>query len=98
MGRPILVGTTSVEKSDQLSKRLNAEAVRKLLQTVLIRSVWMEKNDRIEDGRMIMALSFLNAPLEKIDTNQMRQMARELDLSLIWKARKILPPCWRSSG
>jgi preprotein translocase subunit SecA len=82
LGRPILVGTTSVERSDQLSKRLTAEPVRKLLQTVLLRATWMEKNNRVEDGRMIMALSFMNAPLEKIDNNQMRQMARELELSL----------------
>ncbi|MEN8240617.1 MAG: hypothetical protein ABFS17_01750 [Chloroflexota bacterium] len=82
LGRPILVGTTSVEKSDQLSKRLKAEPVRKLLQTLLLRSTWMEKNDRIEDGRMIMELSFMNAPLEKIDNNRMRQLARELGLSL----------------
>jgi preprotein translocase subunit SecA len=82
IGRPILVGTTSVENSEQLSNRLKGDAVRKLMQTLLLRHVWMEKNNRIEDGRMIMALSFLNEPLEKLDNNQMRQMARELDLTL----------------
>jgi preprotein translocase subunit SecA len=82
LGRPILVGTTSVENSEQLSNRLKGDAVRKLMQTLLIRHVWMEKNNRIEDGRVIMALTFLNEPLEKLDNNQMRQMARELDISL----------------
>jgi preprotein translocase subunit SecA len=82
MGRPILVGTTSVENSEQLSNRLKGDAVRKLMQILLTRHVWMEKNNRIEDGRVIMALSFLNEPLEKLDSNQLRQMARELDISL----------------
>jgi preprotein translocase subunit SecA len=82
IGRPILVGTTSVENSERLSNRLRTESVRKLMQTLLIRRVWMDQNNRIEDGRLIMALAYLNEPLEKIDVAQMRQMARELEISL----------------
>jgi preprotein translocase subunit SecA len=82
MGRPILVGTTSVEHSEQLSNRLKSGDVRKLMQVLLLRRVWMEKNNRVEDGRTIMALSFLNEPLDKIDISQMRQTARDLELSL----------------
>ena len=37
LGRPLLVGTTSVESSDQLSSRLRAEPVRRLLQLALVR-------------------------------------------------------------
>jgi preprotein translocase subunit SecA len=36
-GRPILVGTTSVELSERVSRRLRAEPVRRLVQTLLIR-------------------------------------------------------------
>ncbi|MBN2501219.1 MAG: hypothetical protein JXB38_10605 [Anaerolineales bacterium] len=80
LGRPILVGTTSVESSDRLSNRLRAEPVRRLAQVLLLRDAWFKANDRIPDGRVVMALSFLNEPLEKIDVNQMRQLARDLEV------------------
>ncbi len=82
IGRPILVGTTSVESSEQLSQRLKSGAVQKLIQTLLLRYRWLEANNREEDGRLIMALSFLNEPLDNLDTTTLRQMARDLDVSL----------------
>jgi len=82
MGRPTLVGTTSVEKSEQLSGRLKAGSIQKLIQVLLLRYQWLEKNDRIEDGRLIMALSFLNEPLDSLNTTEMRSMARDLGVSL----------------
>ncbi len=80
IGRPVLVGTTSVENSERLSNRLKAESVRRLLDTLILRDAWFEQNERQEDGRAIMALSFLNEPLEKINSGQMRQMAKQLNL------------------
>ncbi|MFT3895007.1 MAG: hypothetical protein QM730_25560 [Anaerolineales bacterium] len=56
-GRPLLVGTTSVESSEQLAGRLKAEPVRRLLQVALIRRVWMDANKREEDGRLIAELA-----------------------------------------
>jgi preprotein translocase subunit SecA len=82
IGRPILVGTTSVENSERLSNRLRTESVRKLMQTLLIRRVWMDKNNRVEDGRLVMPLAYLYEALEKVDIAQMRQMARELGITL----------------
>ena len=82
LGRPILIGTTSVENSEQLYNRLRADQVRKLAQVLVLRHVWLEANDREEDGRLIMALSYLNDPLEKLDINRMRKMARQLEISL----------------
>ncbi len=82
IGRPLLVGTTSVELSEQLSSRLKAEPVRKLAQVLLIRYTWFEVNDRVEDGRQIPELALLNAPLDKIQTGEIRRMARELGMSL----------------
>jgi len=82
LGRPSLVGTTSVEKSELLSQRLKAGSVQKLAQALLLRYKWLEKNDRIEDGRLIMALSFLNEPLDNLNTTEMRSLARDLDVSL----------------
>ena len=82
MGRPILVGTTSVEGSERLSNRLRAEAVRRLMQILLLRATWMEKNDRDEDGRLIPELQLLNKPIEQLRPEDLRPMAKELGLSL----------------
>ncbi|GAB4473787.1 MAG: hypothetical protein Kow0088_09310 [Anaerolineales bacterium] len=79
-GRPLLVGTTSVEMSERLSARLRAEPLRRLAQVLLLRKTWFEKNNREEDGRQVPELLFLNEPLEKIDLTQMRKLARDLDL------------------
>ena len=82
LGRPQLVGTTSVESSERLSNRLRAEAIRRLMQTLIIRHAWMEQNERVEDGRLITELQPLYAPLEKIDSAFLRQFARPLKLSI----------------
>jgi len=81
-GRPQLVGTTSVESSEQLSNRLRAEPIRRLMQTLLIRDAWMKQNNRVEDGRAIEELQPLNQPLEQLDSPMLRQMARPLDISI----------------
>jgi len=81
LGRPLLVGTTSVELSDRVSNRLRAEPIRRLAQVILIRDAWMEQNNREQDGRLIPELEFLNAPLSKLETAGMRKMARDLGIS-----------------
>jgi preprotein translocase subunit SecA len=81
-GRPMLVGTTSVEGSERLSNRLRAEPIRRLLQILLIRNAWMEKNNRFEDGRLIPELQPLNKPIEQLRPEDLRPMAKELGLSL----------------
>jgi preprotein translocase subunit SecA len=82
LGRPLLVGTSSVESSERLSGRMRAEPVRRLMQVLLIRHTWMEANDRIEDGRAIPALELLNKPLDQLRPEELRPMAKELGLSL----------------
>ncbi len=81
LGRPMLVGTTSVELSERLSNRLRAEPLRRLAQVMLIRERWIEKYNIPEDGRLIAELQPLNAPLDTLDTAQMRKMARDLEIS-----------------
>jgi preprotein translocase subunit SecA len=81
MGRPLLVGTTSVELSDHLSTRLRAEPLRKLAQVAILRKAWLEKNNREEDGRLIEELQPFNAPLDQLQVPEMRKMARELGIS-----------------
>jgi len=81
LGRPVLVGTTSVELSDHLSNRMRAEPLRKLAQVMILRHAWMEKNQRQEDGRLIPELQHLNIPLDAIQAADLRKMSRELEIS-----------------
>ena len=81
-GRPMLVGTSSVESSDRLSGRLRAEPVRRLMQVLLLRHAWLKANDRIEDGRLIKELQPLNKPIDQLRPEDLRPMAKELGLSL----------------
>ncbi|HUG34258.1 MAG TPA: hypothetical protein VMJ90_05775 [Anaerolineales bacterium] len=82
-GRPLLVGTTSVESSDRLSGRLKAEPVRRLLQVALARRAWMETNNREEDGRVIPELQPFNEPLEKIAPDALRKFVQPFGLTNI---------------
>ena len=81
-GRPLLVGTTSVEGSEKLSNRLRSEPVKRLLQVLMVRYAWLLANNREEDGRQISELEQFNKPLEKIQPNDLRPICKELDLSL----------------
>jgi len=84
IGRPILVGTTSVELSEKVSGRLQGVMVRRLVQTLLVRDTWFEKTGSVEDGRQIRELLPLTIPLDKLRTPELRQLIRdeELELSL----------------
>ena len=82
MGRPILVGTTSVELSDRLSARLKADPIRKLAQVIVLRDAWMEKHNREADGRIIPELEFLSRPLGLLPSKQMAALAREVDVNI----------------
>ena len=82
-GRPMLIGTTSVESSEQLSLRLKAEPVRRLLQVALVRSVWMEANKREEDGRLIPELAQFNEPLENISPDTLRKFIQPFGATTI---------------
>ena len=82
-GRPLLVGTTSVESSELLSNRLKAEPIRRLVQVVLVRRVWMEANNREEDGRLIPELQAFNEPLEKVTPDSLRKFIQPFGLTNI---------------
>ncbi len=81
LGRPLLIGTTSVELSDLVSTRLRAEPLRRLAQVLLMRDAWLTANRREEDGRLIEELQYLNQPVENLPISEMRKMARDLNLS-----------------
>jgi preprotein translocase subunit SecA len=82
IGRPQLVGTTSVEHSERLSQRLGAESFRRLAQTLVIRDSWLEKFDKSAELE-IKELQFLNRPLTELNVAEMRPIARQSGLSSI---------------
>jgi preprotein translocase subunit SecA len=81
-GRPVLVGTASVEMSERLSRRLRSDLLSRLAQTLLIRQAWLEKTGREEDGQRILELDPLNLPLEKARLTFIRKSASDLNLPL----------------
>ena len=83
LGRPLLIGTTSVESSERLSQRLKAEPVRRLLQVTLVRRVWMQANNREEDGRLIPELTQFNEPVEKISPDALRKFIQPFGITNI---------------
>jgi preprotein translocase subunit SecA len=83
MGRPLLVGTTSVENSERLSSRLDGPSIRTLLYTLMIRESWMRKHNRFPDGRRIPDLQPLNAPLDQLKLGSLRNLVKELELDLV---------------
>jgi len=83
LGRPILVGTTSVESSDLLSTRLKADAVRRLMQYTLVRHHFMQANNLEEDGRLITDLVPFNEPIEKVSPDALRAFIKPHGMSNI---------------
>ncbi len=83
LGRPLLVGTTSVESSDRLSNRLRADAVKRLLQVGLVRHAFVKETHREEDGRLIPELEAFNGPLETIAPDALRKFAATFGLTSI---------------
>lgn len=77
-GRPLLVGTTSVESSEQISARLKAEPVRRLMQIALAREAWLKSNNREQGEFAIPELQFLNNPIEKITPDALRKFIQPL--------------------
>ncbi|RJP50024.1 MAG: hypothetical protein C4557_10305 [Anaerolineaceae bacterium] len=73
LGRPLLVGTTSVESSERLSERLKAESVRRLMQYTLVRDHYLRANNLEEDGRLISDLVPFTEPIEKISPDALRK-------------------------
>jgi preprotein translocase subunit SecA len=82
IGRPLLVGTTSVENSEQLSNRLDGPSIRTLAYILIIREAWLRKHDRFPDGRRIPDLQPLNLPFKELKLGNLRKLVKDLDLDL----------------
>ncbi len=81
-GRPQLVGTTSVENSEHLSKRLNASNVRRLAEVLLIRQAYLRSQNLSPDDVMaVPALEKLHQPLDQMHGSELRRLGREYGLN-----------------
>ena len=83
LGRPQLVGTTSIEHSERLSARLHAEPLRRLLSVTLIRDAYMKANNISVIERVVPDLEFMNKPLPDLKVDEMRKFAQGIGLSSI---------------
>jgi preprotein translocase subunit SecA len=83
VGRPVLLGTTSVDNSEKLSNRLRAESIRRLLQVKLLRQAWFEANNKEEDGRLYAELEPLYASLDNLKPGDLREFSKPLNLTSI---------------
>ncbi len=81
-GRPLLIGTTSVENSEYLSKRLQTDMLRRLAATLILRHAWFEVHGEEEDGRLRPELQPLYTPLDKMQSTELRLFARQVKCSL----------------
>jgi len=83
IGRPQLVGSSSIENSEILSSRLHADPIRRLAMVTLIREAYFKKNNISVPERTIPELGFLNEPLQNLSIDQMRKFAAALGLASI---------------
>jgi preprotein translocase subunit SecA len=82
MGRPQLVGTTSVEHSERLSQRLAAEPIRRMLQAQMVRDAYLEVKKVQIVERAIPELAPLNKPVDNLEAGELRLLVRSLGLNL----------------
>jgi preprotein translocase subunit SecA len=80
-GRPLLIGTSSVEHSELLAARLKAPPLRRLLQTLILQDAWLKAHHQDFFERVVPELVFLNEPLEKINPSEMQKLAHSLGVS-----------------
>jgi preprotein translocase subunit SecA len=83
IGRPQLIGTTSIEHSERLSIRLQADMLRRLLIVILIREKWMVNNNVDMLERAAPELAPLNQPLPKLRIPDLRQFAKKIGVQSI---------------
>ena len=83
IGRPQLIGTTSIEHSERLSERLQTDLLRRLLMINLIRQKWMLNNGISYLEKAVPELSEFNNPLPAFTSTQLRQHAQKIGVQSI---------------
>ncbi len=82
LGRPQLVGTSSVDNSELLSDRLSADNVRRLAEVYLIRDAYLKANN-LQDKEVLSTpeLNDMHQPLDQLHSPEMRRMGRSYGLT-----------------
>ncbi|NMB61069.1 MAG: hypothetical protein GYA18_01855 [Chloroflexi bacterium] len=83
IGRPQLVGTTSIVHSEELSTRLNRDPLRLLLQIVLLKALWREKFQIKDVERAIPELESLENSLDSLSPAILRNFAQKAAIESI---------------
>ncbi len=83
IGRPQLVGTTSIIHSEELSARLKKDPLRLLLQTLLLKALWREKFEIRDVEKAIPELEILNEPLDKLNTGLIHSLAQKAGIEML---------------
>ena len=81
-GRPQLIGTASVEHSEFLSARLSREPLRRLMQILMMRRAYMNKNNITDYETPLKEFAPFNKSLKEIQPGDLRPMARDLGIQL----------------
>jgi preprotein translocase subunit SecA len=79
LGRPVLVGTTSVETSEHLSKRLENTLLRRWADVLLIRDRLNSRD--VDNTTYKKGMSILSQPLESISASELRKLGSEVGIS-----------------
>ena len=82
LGRPQLIGTASVEHSEYLASRLKQEPLRRLIQILMLRRVWMDQNKIGDLESPIKEFIPFNKPIQGLNAGDLRPMARQLGVTL----------------
>lgn len=83
IGRPQLVGTTSIIHSEELSARLNKEPIRLLLQIHLLKALWREKFEIHDMEKAIPELAVLDEPLDQLNSGLLRNLAQKAGIEML---------------
>ena len=83
IGRPQLIGTTSIVHSEELSVRLNRDSLRLLLQILLLKALWREKFQIRDVERAIPELESLENPLDSLSPALLRNFAQKAGIESI---------------
>lgn len=79
--RPVLVGTRSIEKSENISSRLSPDKLQLLAATLVLRSKLYEARD-LDNSQKRQFLDLLNVPFRELTLSRLSPVARAVGASL----------------
>ena len=80
-GKPCLVGTASIERSELLHRRLSAQSLQTMAQVTLLRNLLQHRDD-LEKSQRQELNAILSQPLESISPRDMAHIGRQLRMNM----------------